>query len=98
MVVRERSYGTDSTTGRGLRLVATLAAAWGVDRTLAGKTVWFEVPAAGDTRTTVEPWDADRDLDALLAGFDDPGEEDRPRPLTALGGRPPSARALRVAA
>jgi anti-sigma regulatory factor (Ser/Thr protein kinase) len=70
-IPRQRAYGTDSTTGRGLRLVATLAVAWGVERAAAGKTVWFEVPAAGDTGTEVEPWDLGADPDALLAEFDD---------------------------
>ena len=73
-VPKQRAYGTDSTTGRGLRLVATLSVAWGVERSLRGKTVWFEVLAAGDADRVVEPWDADVDLDALLAGFDDADE------------------------
>ena len=71
VVPRPRSYGTDSTTGRGMRLVATLAVAWGVDRHDGGKAVWFEVRAAGDVDRLVEPWAEDTDLDALLAGFDD---------------------------
>ncbi|MGY5059714.1 ATP-binding SpoIIE family protein phosphatase [Streptomyces sp. 900105755] len=32
-------------TGRGLRVVSTLAREWGTSRTAAGKTVWFELTA-----------------------------------------------------
>ncbi|MFG2966073.1 SpoIIE family protein phosphatase [Streptomyces sp. NPDC048288] len=37
--------GTDpgAETGRGLRVVSTLAREWGTSRTSAGKTVWFEL-------------------------------------------------------
>jgi len=39
----------DAETGRGLMLVATLAASWGCDRAPTGKAVWFELdPAALD--------------------------------------------------
>jgi anti-sigma regulatory factor (Ser/Thr protein kinase) len=33
-----------STTGRGVALVDSLAAAWGTERTGDGKIVWFELP------------------------------------------------------
>ncbi|MBB1243791.1 ATP-binding protein [Streptomyces durbertensis] len=40
-------------SGRGLLLIASLAANWGCARTAAGKTIWFEVtpadPATGRT-------------------------------------------------
>lgn len=36
--------------GRGLALVDALASSWGAEPTGAGKTVWFEVGAAVDTR------------------------------------------------
>jgi len=39
-----RHYGVDATTGRGLSLVEVLAPSWGVEPTLAGKVVWFELP------------------------------------------------------
>ena len=86
-VPRQRAYGTDSTTGRGLRLVATLSVAWGVERDEDGKTVWFEVLTVGDAGTRVEPWDDDTDVDALLAAFDDVGSGPAPEPPTALGQR-----------
>ncbi|HET9143315.1 ATP-binding protein [Actinophytocola sp.] len=40
---------TDSIRGRGLQMVAQLAARWGVRRTTTGKTVWAEVyPGSAD--------------------------------------------------
>lgn len=98
---RQRSYGNDSTTGRGLRLVATIALSWGVDRTVAGKTVWFEVRAAGDAGVETAPWDEAIDVDALLVAFDDTGGDGGDGGLTptsgawsdqtALGARCPAA-------
>ncbi|WP_185832309.1 SpoIIE family protein phosphatase [Streptomyces sp. WAC 04229] len=38
-----RTAGPDDETGRGLRVVSTLARAWGASRTRTGKTVWFEL-------------------------------------------------------
>lgn len=59
-----RRHRADATTGRGLRLLAVLAADHGVEvaRTGAGKTVWFEVPLR-------DP--APLDEGALLARYDD---------------------------
>ncbi|MGC0328642.1 serine phosphatase RsbU (regulator of sigma subunit)/anti-sigma regulatory factor (Ser/Thr protein kinase) [Streptomyces sp. SAI-170] len=37
------SAGPGDDTGRGLRVVSTLAREWGTSRTGAGKTVWFEL-------------------------------------------------------
>ncbi|WP_320778516.1 ATP-binding protein [Streptomyces sp. CRN 30] len=37
----------ESTHGRGLMLVQTLADAWGVRRHAVGKSVWFELETAG---------------------------------------------------
>ncbi|MET7325541.1 SpoIIE family protein phosphatase [Streptomyces sp. NPDC005549] len=38
-----KSAGPEDETGRGLRVVSTLARAWGASRTGAGKTVWCEL-------------------------------------------------------
>ncbi|OSC62724.1 hypothetical protein B5181_23960, partial [Streptomyces sp. 4F] len=38
-----RGAGPADETGRGLRVVSTLAREWGASRTAAGKTVWFEL-------------------------------------------------------
>ncbi|MYS57056.1 SpoIIE family protein phosphatase, partial [Streptomyces sp. SID6013] len=38
-----KSAGPEDETGRGLRVVSTLAREWGASRTNAGKTVWFEL-------------------------------------------------------
>ena len=40
-VIREKP--DDAEAGRGMTLVATLAAAWGVDRQPHGKAVWFDL-------------------------------------------------------
>ena len=96
VVPRQRTYGTQSTTGRGLRLVATLAVAWGVDRSAGGKAVWFEVRTAGDTGALVEPWDSSADVDALLAAFGDLGGDvggDTGAPTVLTRARPGRVRA-----
>ena len=79
-----RTYGNESTTGRGLRLVESLSRAWGVERTADGKGVWFEVSTGGEQ--DVPSWDDDEDLDALLGRFSDAAdtaETPRARPTTA---------------
>lgn len=78
-----RGYGRESTTGRGMRLLATLAVAWGVDRHAAGKAVWFEVHATGDLPDVDEPWSYDADIDSLLAAFDELGGGGSPHGTTA---------------
>jgi len=40
-----RSFDPHAARGRGLQLVATLAARWGCDVEAGGKTVWAELPA-----------------------------------------------------
>ena len=42
-----RHYDADATTGRGLGLVAALAASWGVECDDGGKTLWFELTDGG---------------------------------------------------
>lgn len=96
---KQRAYGTDATTGRGLRLVATLAVSWGVASLVDGKTVWFEVRASGDADRVEEPWETETDLDALLAGFDDlDGEGAAPLAPRALAARRCAVFATRSAA
>ena len=95
---RPRSYGTDSTTGRGLRLVASLSSAWGVDLTGTGKTVWFEVAADGGSGTRVASWDGDTDVDALLAAFDDTDSDPSAPPTSLHALLPLGALLLRVVA
>ena len=70
---RTRDYGTYSTTGRGMRLVASIASDWGVQRQSPGKSVWFELSVAGGG--SVAAWEDDEmDVDALLARFGDDSE------------------------
>jgi anti-sigma regulatory factor (Ser/Thr protein kinase) len=38
-----RHFSVDSTTGRGLRLVASLSTSWGVETSDTTKTVWCEI-------------------------------------------------------
>lgn len=84
---RRRRYGPDSTTGRGILLVADLSTRWGVEAEGSGKVIWFELsvngtPAGSDPLDDI---DIDIDVDELLAAFDEP---------TDLGSAaPPQARA-----
>jgi anti-sigma regulatory factor (Ser/Thr protein kinase) len=74
---RQRSYGADSTTGRGMRLIASIATDWGIEAQGNGKVVWFALPAAGRL-DTVPAWDEDVDVDVLLASFGDGDVESGP--------------------
>jgi anti-sigma regulatory factor (Ser/Thr protein kinase) len=67
-IPRQRSYGVDATTGRGLQLVAQLAHDWGVTTQTGGKVVWAELPAVIELDAAAEP---DIDPDLLLASFPD---------------------------
>ena len=67
-----RDYGTDATTGRGLRMVGELSAAWGVQLHEGGKTVWAVLGSTGDD--TSDRDEDEVDLDALLATFGGDGE------------------------
>jgi anti-sigma regulatory factor (Ser/Thr protein kinase) len=63
-----RRYGDDSTTGRGLRLVDSMASSWGVQPIGSGKIIWFEVDL---TRPgTAQAWDDGAEV-ALVALLDD---------------------------
>ena len=69
---RVRDYGPDSTTGRGMRLVAALSSDWGMESHSGEKAVWFELPAAGST-ASVDGWHEDADLESLLERFGEVG-------------------------
>src|SRR4051812_17068818 len=62
---RAREYGVDATTGRGLGLVGSLAAAWGTSSLPYGKTVWCDLRPEPPEGMSVEP-----DLDAFLSAED----------------------------
>jgi len=67
---RLRDYGTSSTTGRGVALVAQLSRGWGVLSSGSGKVVWCEVvPDGGELDLSSED-DALVDLDAFLLDED----------------------------
>lgn len=81
-----RFNGTESTTGRGLRMVAELSHAWGVDKDGQGKAVWceFRVPvrasrvAMGASQVSTDIRQGDLDVETLLAmygGDDDAGPQ-----------------------
>lgn len=69
-VPKQRSYDTDATTGRGLRLVEQYATRWGCDPRPTGKTVWVELSVSDTGARDDEELD-DASVDALLAAFDD---------------------------
>ena len=68
---RLRDYGTSSTTGRGIALVAQLSRGWGVLPEETGKVVWCEVVPDDDEAVTGAPDDAVLDLDAFLLPDED---------------------------
>jgi len=80
---RRRAYGLDATTGRGLRLVATIASNWGIDAEPGGKVVWFEVRREG-LRDDASAWYADVDVESLLDAFGDPGLVGSSRPAVGV--------------
>ncbi len=77
-----RRYGPESTTGRGMALVAELSCAWGVEMQPEGKMVWCELAPQTDgprgRRVTGKEDSADFDLDHFL------GDED----VDAFGDKP----------
>jgi anti-sigma regulatory factor (Ser/Thr protein kinase) len=78
-----RFDSTESTTGRGLRIVAQLTQAWGVEARGEGKEVWCEfrlqsggaAPAEGRLQGFPDAGQRDLDVETLLAmyGDDDDG-------------------------
>lgn len=60
---RQRHYGLDATTGRGLALVGALSREWGIEPYPPGKTVWCVV-------TDAPAPDGELDLDAFLSPED----------------------------
>ena len=76
MAPSRRRYGTDSTTGRGMRLVAEVSTGWQVDLVPAGKIVRCALLRGGqkhdDTEDGAELRNDPVDLDRLLAEFPDP--------------------------
>ncbi len=70
--------GTDGMTGRGLSVVARLAARWGAEPGPDGKAVWAELEPIGDD-------DDGRDEEELLAAWPDLAEEPRPTLHVTLG-------------
>jgi anti-sigma regulatory factor (Ser/Thr protein kinase) len=87
-----RRYSEDSTTGRGLRLVDSLADEWGVERLGLGKIIWFEIDLA--TRATAQAWDdgEEIDLDSFLDSVDADGDAGA---VTASVAAYPAAQAAR---
>ena len=69
-VPRQRRFGDEATTGRGLHLVDELSRAWGVETGPQGKTVWVELASSGEDAGRRDDDDSD-DLDALLLAFPD---------------------------
>jgi PAS domain S-box-containing protein len=87
VIPAQRSYGSTSSTGRGLALVAAIAHEHGIVRTDTGKIVWF---ALGD-----EPVEADDlDFEALVDAWSDDDllatEPDRSVRTVTLAGFPPT--------
>ena len=67
-IPRQRAYGVDATTGRGLRLVAQLAHDWGVTAQDDGKVVWVELPAGSELEAEAAD---DVDPELLLGSYSD---------------------------
>lgn len=82
-----RFDSTESTTGRGLRIVAELAQAWGVETDSAGKAVWCEflvgpasaAPTDGAAQSRPGARAVVEDVEALLAQYGD-DDDGTPRP------------------
>jgi anti-sigma regulatory factor (Ser/Thr protein kinase) len=89
---RIQHFSIDTTTGRGLRLVERLAKSWGVERTAAGKAIWFclehagveeRLGAASETFAAAETLDI-TDLDVLLQRLGGSEEDGSPSLFSSL--------------
>jgi anti-sigma regulatory factor (Ser/Thr protein kinase) len=67
-----RQYSSTSTTGRGLRIVETLATSWGVVPSGNGKTVWAVLPLEDPLPTRDGDEDGDEGAQAPPAGVQVP--------------------------
>ena len=104
---RMRRFDTaESATGRGLRMVAHLTQAWGIQQDGVGKAVWCEIPVgpvleAGAARVRAqEPGgveDVEEDVEALLARYDD-DDGALPRAQVSTCNSPRSELVVRVVA
>ena len=71
--LQARQYSSTATTGRGLRIVESLATSWGVTPTADGKTVWAVLPVEDPL-----PVRGDRDEGLEQAGAAVVGDEPAP--------------------
>jgi anti-sigma regulatory factor (Ser/Thr protein kinase) len=86
---RQRTHSTEATTGRGLRLVESLAVDWGVTPRADGKVVWVLLARPGrSSRLHVVHDEAPDDLDSILAMFGDgdSGSSEAPGPPAPASG------------
>jgi len=88
VVPTQRGYGTESSTGRGLGLVAAITHEHGITRTDTGKIVWFALNALSDETD-------ETDIDALLDAWRDDDLPSAPGPTppgrsVTLAGFPPT--------
>jgi anti-sigma regulatory factor (Ser/Thr protein kinase) len=90
-----RFDSSESATGRGLRMVAELAQAWGVEKDGVGKAVWCEFSVASPStgrageaaQVPPEAADVEVDVEALLAMHGDDDGAARPRLSSCSAGR-----------
>jgi anti-sigma regulatory factor (Ser/Thr protein kinase) len=74
-----KHYADDAATGRGLALVALIAAAWGIASEPGGKRVWVELSGKSPSRVPAEAdlsaWDALEDDSAVASPPPEVGSE-----------------------
>ena len=66
-IPQQRRYGRQATTGRGIALVAGLAADWGVEHRSGGKTVWCEMAAGPVDEPDLSAFLTDEELVSLAS-------------------------------